>query len=138
MILGRVFLTLSLLLLVQAIWALLVSLRYRRDKVIRANAYLGKTEYHPKINSHSRSGLYVRCQTKARYIYRVEGKQYSIERVFDNVTPGNLKRTEKVLYQPRHPSRAYLEKLTFPNEPVICGLCVFLCILFLFGAIGYL
>lgn len=138
MILGRVFLTLALLLLVQAIWALLVSLRYRRDKVIRANAYLDKTEYRPEINSHSRSGLYVRCQTKARYIYRVEGKQYSIERVFDNVTPGNLKRTEKVLYQPRHPSRAYLEKLTFPNEPVICGLCVFLCILFLFGAIGYL
>ena len=121
MIFGWVFLTLALLLLAQAIWALLVSLRYQKDKVIRANAYLDKTEYSPKINSHSRSGLYVRCQTKARYIYRVDGKQYSIERVFDNVTPGNLKRTEKVLYQPRHPFRAYLEKLTFPNEPVICG-----------------
>lgn len=137
MILGWVFLTLALLLLAQAIWALLVSRRYKKDKVIRANAYLDKTEFIPKINSHSRSGLYVRCQTKARYIYKVEGKQYSIERVFDNVTPGNLKRTEKVLYQPRCPSRAYLENLTFPNEPFICGLCAFLCILFLFGAIGY-
>ena len=137
-IFGWTLLLLALLLLSQAIWALVISLRYRKGRALRTNAYLEKTEYTPKINCHSRTGLYVRCQTKARYVYRVEGKQYSIERVFDNVTPGELKRTVKVIYQPCHPSRAYLEKLTFPSEPVICGVCVFLCILFLFGAIGYL
>ena len=137
-ILEWLFLLLALLLLAQAIWELVISLRYRKGRALRTNAYLEKTEYTPKINCHSRTGLYVRCQTKARYVYRVEGKQYSIERVFDNVTPGELKRTVKVIYQPWHPSRAYLEKLTSPSEPVICGVCAFLCILFLFGAIGYL
>lgn len=137
-ILGWLFLLLALLLLAQAIWALVISLRYQKGRALRTNAYLEKTTYTPKINCRNRSGLYVRCQTKARYVYRVEGKQYSIERVFDNVKPGELRRTVKVIYQPRHPSRAYLEKLTFPTEPVICGVCAFLCILFLLGAIGYL
>ena len=104
-ILGWTLLLLALLLLSQAIWALVISLRYRKGRALRTNAYLAKTEYTPKINYHSRTGLYVRCQTKARYVYRVEGKQYSIERVFDNVKPGELRRTAKVIYPVQHRAR---------------------------------
>ena len=117
---GYLLLLASGLLLIQGVWALVISLDYRKGKTAGTRAWLEQTKYTPKINSHDKQGRFIRCHTTARYAYSVDGKKYTLEHGFTNVTPGNLGSSAKVIYQKKRPGRAYLENISLPTEPFEC------------------
>lgn len=135
---GALLLLASGLLLVQGIWAMVISLDYRKGKTAGTRAWLEQSKYTPTINSHDRQGRFIRCRTEARYAYTVDGKKYTLEQGFPNVTPGNLGSSAKVVYQKKRPNRAYLENINPPTEPFVCFLCFFLGLIFLAGGIALL
>ena len=130
-IIGALLLLASGLLLVQGIWVMVISLDYRKGKTDGARAWLEHTKYTPKINFHDRQGRFIRCHTEARYAYTVDGKKYTLEEGFTNMTPGTLGSSAKVVYQKKRPDRAYLENITPPTEPFECFVCFFLGLSFL-------
>ena len=129
-IFGYLLLLASGLLLIQGVWALVISLDYRKGKTAGARAWLEHTKYTPKINSHDKQGRFIHCHTTARYAYSVDGKKYTLEHGFTNVTPGNLGSSAKVIYQKKRPGRAYLENISLPTEPFECFVFFFLGMLF--------
>ena len=137
-IFGFLLLLASGLLLIQGVWALVISLDYRKGRTAGARAWLEHTKYTPKINSHDRQGRFIRCHTEARYAYTVDGKKYTLEQGFTNMTPGNLGSSAKVVYQKKRPDRAYLENISPPPEPFECFICFFLGLIFLAGGIALL
>lgn len=137
-IIGALLLLASGLLLVQGIWAMVISLDYRKGKTDGARAWLEHTKYTSKINSHDRQGRFIRCHTEARYAYTVDGKKYTLEQGFTNMMPGNLGSSAKVVYQKKRPDRAYLENINPPTEPFECFICFFLGLIFLAGGIALL
>lgn len=68
---GFLLLLASGLLMIQGVWALVISLDYRKGKTAGARARLEHTKYTSKINSHDRQGRFIRCHTEARYAYTV-------------------------------------------------------------------
>ena len=137
-IFGFLLLLASGLLLIQGVWALAISLDDRKGKTAGTRAWLEHTKYTPKINSHDRQGRFIRCHTEARYAYTVDGKKYTLEQGFTNLTPGNLGSSAKVVYQKKRPDRAYLENISPPPEPFECIICFFLGLIFLAGGIALL
>lgn len=137
-IFGYLILLASGLLLIQGIWALVISLGYRKGKTARGRAWLEHTTYTPKINTHDRQGRFIRCHTEARYAYAVDGKKYTLEHGFTNAAPGDLRSCEKVVYQKNRPDRAYLANITTPTEPFECFICFFLGLIFLAGGLSIL
>ncbi len=135
---GYLLLLASGLLLIQGVWALVISLDYRKGKTARGKAWMEQTKYTPKINTHDRQGRFIRCHTEARYAYTVDGKKYTLEQGFTNVTPANLGSSAKVVYQKKRPDRAYLENISPPTEPFECFVCFFLGLIFLAGGIALL
>ena len=111
---------------------------YRKGKTAGARAWLEHTKYTPKINSHDKQGRFIRCHTTARYAYSVDGKKYTLEHGFTNVTPGNLESSAKVIYQKKRPNRAYLENISLPTEPFECFVFFFLGMLFLVSGLSIL
>ena len=57
----------SVLLLMQAGWALIITLGYRRENTVRVNAWMDRTKYTPKINVHDKWGRYIHCHTQVWY-----------------------------------------------------------------------
>ena len=132
---GALLLLASGLLLIQGVWALVISLDYRKGKTAGTRARLEHTKYTSEINSHDRQGRFIRCHTEAQYAYTVDGKKYTLEQGFPNVTPGKLGSSVKVIYQKKRPNRAYLENINPPTEPFECFICFFLGLIFLAGGI---
>ncbi len=137
-IFGYLLLLASGLLLVHGVRALVISLDYRKGKTAGTRAWLEHTKYTPKINSHDRQGRFIRCHTEARYAYTVDGRKYTLEQGFTNLTPGKLGSSAKVVYQKKRPNRAYLENRNPPTEPFECFLCFFLGLIFLGGGLSIL
>ncbi len=138
MIIGTGFLLAAALLLTLAVRLFIISLGYRKGKTVRVNAWLDKTDYTPKINSHDRQGRYIRCSTNATYSYIVDGTRYSVEHSVDNAKPGDLPGKMKVVYQKEHPERAYLANFPVPIEAILCGACVLFFLVFLWTGILFI
>ena len=68
--------------------------------------------------------------TDYAYTYTVDGELYFIE---DGIHGKNesIPKTVTVIYQKKHPERAYIERMTFPTEPVFAVLAGFFALLFL-------
>ena len=127
----------SVLLLIHAGWALMISLGYRKKNTVRVNAWLDRTKYTKQINVHDKWGRYIRCHTQAWYSYTVDGKKYTVDLGAVNVNPGSFGSSAKVIYQKNRPGRAYLEA-SFPTEPFVCFICAFGGALFLAGGLSIL
>ena len=126
-------------LLAVAVRFLILSLAYRsKSKTVSGRAYLDQTTYKRRMHARTRSGNLILRQTTATYSYTVDGKKYTIDETFDNAKPHELPRSVKVIYQTGHPNRAYLEKLTVPKEPVVCGVTAFLALILLANGIGFM
>ena len=126
-------------LLAVAMRYLILSLAYRnKRKIVSSRAYLDQTTYKRQMHARTRAGNLILRQTWASYSYTVDGKKYTIDETFDNAKPHELPRSVKVIYQTGHPNRAYLEKLTVPMEPIICGVTAFMALILLANGIGFM
>lgn len=125
----------AFLLFLQSVWALIVSIGYKKSEIVREYAYLERTKYTPNVNTHDRRGNSVYCYTKAWYSYTADGKEYSITDVFYNTKPSELQKAVKVIYQKKRPGSGYLQKITLPHEPFECFACAFVGLLFAGGAL---
>ena len=106
-----------------------------------------RSRYHPphggKCRGYLRNQQYFKHKwigglnkTKVRdwvdyvYAYTVDGVLYFVE----GGTHGkneNIPKTVTVIYQKKHPKRAYIERMTFPGEPVYAVFTGFFALLFL-------
>ena len=134
---GYICLAVGMLFLAAAIRYLIVCLGFRKDRVKHTGAYLERTEHEGNHRFHSRSGEFIHDITTAHYSYTVDGKKYTIERTVSNVKPHHFPPMLQVIYQPKHPDRAYLKDLTFPAEPFICGAMAFLALVFFANGIYF-
>ena len=136
---GGILTFLGVCLFAVAVWYLILSLAYKnKSKTVSSRAYLDQTTYKRRMHARTVSWNLILRQTTATYSYTVDGKKYSIDETFDNAKPHELPRSVKVIYQISHPDRAYLEKLTVPKEPIVCGVTAFMALILLVNGIGFM
>lgn len=106
--------------------------RYRPPHSGKCRGYLRNQQYSKEKWIAKRK---VKDWVDYAYSYTVDGKLYFIE---DGVhgKNENIPRTVTVIYQKKHPKRAYIEKMTFPHESVWVAAAGILALLFLiFGIV---
>ncbi|MBE6653022.1 MAG: hypothetical protein E7610_06375 [Ruminococcaceae bacterium] len=103
--------------------------RYRPPHSAKCNGYLRNRRYSKEKwigHYHKRK---VKDWVDYAYTYTVDGELYFIE---DGVhgKNENIPKTVTVIYQKKHPKRAYIERMTFPTEPVFAVFAGFFALLF--------
>ena len=101
--------------------------RYRPPHSGKCHGYLRNRQYSKEKWVAKRK---VKDWVDYAYTYTVDGELYFIE---DGVHGKNesIPKTVTVIYQKKHPKRAYIERMTFPTEPVFAVLAGFFALLFL-------
>ena len=125
---GSCLLAAGVCFLAGAVWLLTVSLGYRAGSVERAEAELIRTEWIKQKRLRDRRGASLSPYRRGTYRYDAAGdRQEKILELYtdDRQFPASL----TVVYQRRHPKRAWFEGVTRPMEPWFCAVCA------LFGAI---
>ena len=112
---------------VLAMYLLWVWSRYRPPHSDRCRGYLRNRQYSKEKWIAKRK---VRDWVDYVYTYTVDGKLYFVE---DGVRGRNedISKTVTVIYQKKHPKRAYIERMTVPHEPVWVMAAGLLALLFL-------
>ena len=126
-ILGWLFLVLGVALLASAGYLLILSLGYRKGRTAKTTAWLAGSEHMKRL--YTKRG-FVKDAVNVRYDYTIAGKTYRIESRFLHAKPQNMPQRTRVTYQKRNPARAFLELQPVPTEPILCGVSVFLAVIF--------
>lgn len=104
--------------------------RYRPPHSDRCRGYLRNGRY----SKYRTIGFYnkrkVNDWVDYTYTYTVYGKLYFIEDGIHGKNE-NVPKTVTVIYQKKHPKRAYIEKMTFPSEPLFAVFAGLFALLFL-------
>ncbi len=130
--LGVILITISTGFLTLSLYFLWVWSRYRPPHSGKCYGYLRNQQYAKEKWIAKRK---VKNWVDYVYTYTVDGKLYFIK---DGVhgKNENLPKSVTVVYQKKHPKRAYIEKMTFPHEPVWIAAAGLLALLFLiFGIV---
>ena len=123
---GIIALFISGLLLLQSGWAFFVSLGYREGKVVHADAWLSPPEAEPSRPA------------RLLYTYTVDGRCYTLENNASEPATEEPSNCLRVVYQRKHPDRAYLEHTTLPTELVECAALGFIGLILLMNGIVFL
>ena len=111
--------------------------RYRPPYSAKCHGYLRNRQYSREKWIGHYNKRKVKDWVDFAYTYTVDGKLYFIE---DGVhgKNENLPKSVTVIYQIKHPKRAYIDRLTFPTEPVWVVVVGFFALLFLICGLAVL
>ena len=105
--------------------------RYRPPHSAKCRGYLRNQQYFKEKRIAKQA---VKDWVDYVYAYTVDGRTYFLK---DGMHGKNesIPKTVTVIYQKKHPQRAYIERMTFPHEPVFAVLAGLFAVLFLVGGI---
>ena len=104
--------------------------RYRPPHSAKCHGYLRNRQYSKEKWIGHYNKRKVQDWVDYVYTYTVDGKLYFVE---DGVhgKNENIPKTVTVIYQKKNPKRAYIERMTFPTEPLFAVFTGFFALLFL-------
>ena len=118
---GYVTVAVGIFLFLLDLYFLLISLGFRKTLCEKCKGYLTDTMQYKDVYRGGKSGRFYKRFIEYAYVYRVDGKQYSVSGG-NSGTKGNLPRTVDVIYQKNHPEFAYIKDLTFPEQPIVAAM----------------
>ena len=129
--LGLAFTLLGAGLGVLALHLLRIWSRYRPPHSAKCHGYLRNRQYSKEKWVVKRK---VKDWVDYAYTYTVDGELYFIE---DGIHGKNesIPKTVTVIYQKKNPKRAYIERMTFPTEPLFAVFTGFFALLFLVSGV---
>ena len=134
MILPYVFLLLGAISFSLAFIFLMIAIGFRHSTTSKTNGYLERINRKQNVYIGGISGRWYKSWLDYTYIYRVDGKQYTVS----SGTPGkpnNMKTVVAVIYQKKHPDFSYIKGITFPVQPIIAVMLFVVSSLFLIPGI---
>lgn len=93
-----------------------ISLGFSKKRTAEAAGFLSVCDSQTNVYKGGRAGKRYRHWVEYAYRYTVDGREYRV----GGANPGQpheMRRTATVVYQIRHPGRAYIRDLTFPMQP---------------------
>ena len=118
---GYVTVAVGIFLFLLDLYFLLISLGFRKTLCEKCKGYLTDTMQYKDVYRGGKSGRFYKRFIEYAYVYRVDGKQYSVSGG-NSGTKGNLPRTVDVIYQKNHPEFASIKDLTFPEQPIVAAM----------------
>lgn len=94
---------------------LIIALGYRRHLCGKCKGYLKETKQLHNVYRGGKHGRFYKNYIDYAYVYRVNGKEYFITDSKSG-TKNNLRYTVDIVYQKKHPNRAYIDGLYFNFE----------------------
>lgn len=134
-----VFLSLliGILLLIIAFYNFIVFVGFRKNNVKNVNGYLQSTKSEKNVFKGGRNGRLHKNWVNYVYSYRVDEKSYTISGGISG-TKQNLNTVVKVIYQKKHPEKAYIKNLTFPMQIIYAILVFVIAMMLIIPSILYL
>ncbi|MBP3555873.1 MAG: hypothetical protein J6K63_09565 [Clostridia bacterium] len=139
-ILAVIFLIIGAICLAFCVRNLVILYGYRKANTKKVNAYLQSTKHEKDVylsGGKRASGRFYKHWTESVYVYRVDGKPYTIR---DSAPgrPSEMTKMTKVVYQVSNPKRAYFAWFC-PLERIFAGFCGFgALVAFILAVIGFL
>lgn len=130
-------LLIGILLLIIAFYNFIVFVGFRKNNVKKVNGYLQSTKSEKNVFKGGRNGRWHKNWVNYVYSYRVAGKKYTISGGVGG-TKQNLNTTVKVVYQKKHPQKAYIKNLTFPMQIIYAVLVLVIALMLVIPSILYL
>ena len=116
--LGYIAIFVGIVLFFLDVYFIYIALSFRKNKCNQCKGYLASTNQHKNHYVGGKSGRFYRHYLDYVYVYRVNGKEYRISGGVPG-TKGNIRSAVDIIYQKNNPQFAYIDKLTFPVQPII-------------------
>ena len=113
----------GIVLLLFAIHNLIVFIGFRKSNIENTNGYLTETIGEKNVYKGGRNGRWHKNWVNYFYSYRVNGISYIIEGGCSGTKQG-LRTSVKIIYQKKHPKRAYIKGMTIPMN-IIYAIALF-------------
>ncbi len=95
-----------------------ISFGFCKRYCARTKGYLVNTTQHKDIYVGGKSGKFYRRYLDYVYVYRVSGKEFRISGGVPGVK-SDISRVVDIIYQKKNPQLAYINRLTFPMQPIV-------------------
>ena len=119
--LGYGLLFFGILIFVLNLYFFFISCGFRKNQCKKCKGFLRNTIQHENIYVGMKGGRFYKHFLDYLYVYRVNGKEYSISGGVPG-TKRNIRPAVEIIYQKKNPKYAYVRGLTFPIQPVIAFL----------------
>ena len=126
----------GIVLLLFAICNLIVFLGFRKENIETANGYLTETISEKNVYKGGHNGRWHKNWVNYVYSYRVNGISYTIEGGGSGTKQG-LSTVVKIIYQKKHPKRAYIRGMTIPMNIIYAIALFVIAIMLLIPSILY-
>ncbi len=113
------------------IYFVYVTLGFRKNKCNKCKGYLSTITQHKNHYVGGKAGRLYDNYLNYVYVYRINGKEYRISGGIPG-TKGNISSSVDIIYQKKNPKLAYINKFTFPIQPIVA---ILLCPLWIMIAI---
>lgn len=104
--LGSALLTLS-------VWMFSMHIGFRGSRAASTTGWLKASDHRKNVYSGGKAGRFYKHWTDCVYVYRVDGREYSVSVGAPGV-PGDFSGCARIVYQKKHPQRAYVASLSQP------------------------
>ena len=115
---GYMTMTIGIFLFFLNLHFFLISLNFRKNRCEKCKGYLTDITQYKDVYRGGKSGQFYKRFIDYAYVYRVNGKQYSVTGG-NQWGKGDLPRTVDIIYQKNHPAFAYIKGMTFPEQPIV-------------------
>lgn len=110
-----------------------ISFGFRKTQCGKCKGYLTNIVQQRDVYVGVKSGRFYKHYLDYVYVYRISGKEYRIS----GGVPGmksNVRQVVDITYQKKNPKFAYIDRLTFPIQPIVAlTLCPLWVMLIVFG-----
>lgn len=129
-------LIIGIILLLFAVYNLIVFIGFRKSNIETINGYLTNTVSEKNVYKGGHNGRWHKNWVSYVYSYRVNGISYTIEGDGSGTKQG-LSTVVKIIYQKKHPKRAYIKGMTIPMNIIYAIALFVIAIMLLIPSILY-
>ena len=130
-------LVIGFVLLIVSIYNFYIFYGFRKDNIKKVNGYLQSTKSEKNVYKGGKVGRWHKNWVNFVYSYNVNGKIHTVSGGVSG-TKQNLKTAVSVVYQKRHPERAYIKGLTIPMNIIYAVASLIVAIVSIVPSILYL